>query len=51
MEIIVVRCVQLSFVGLIVLQLYNVLVAQAFWPYLAGLVGNLSDSCLGLRCL
>ena len=42
MEIIVVRWVQLSFVGLIVLQLYNVLVAQAFWPYLAGLVGNLS---------
>ena len=37
----VVRFVLLSFVGLVVLQLYNVLVAQAFWPFLAALVGNL----------
>ena len=35
------RFVLLSFVGLVVLQLYNVLVAQAFWPFLAALVGNL----------
>ena len=37
----VVQFVLVSFAGLVVLQLYNGLVTQAFWPYLGGLVGNL----------
>lgn len=36
----------LGFGVLIWLQLYNVLVLQAFWPFLAGLVGNLAFAFL-----
>jgi hypothetical protein len=33
--------VLIAFAGLVILQGYNVFVAEAFWPYLAALVGNL----------